>query len=111
MSIVQIKCRCRRFQPQVSKTALQKIKHATKPKHKVTANDAGKKLTCTVTAKSAVGTGLGLWVTRGFVEKQGGSIHFRSRTNPPSGTTFRVVLPVHMPVANHPGTAASDLPV
>ncbi len=49
------------------------------------------------TTKLAVGTGLGLWVTRGFVEKQGGHIHFRSRTGNPSGTIFRVVLPVHMP--------------
>jgi PAS domain S-box-containing protein len=49
------------------------------------------------TTKLSVGTGLGLWVTRGFVEKQGGSITFRTRTGDPSGTIFRVVLPVHMP--------------
>ncbi len=49
------------------------------------------------TTKLSVGTGLGLWVTRGFVEKQGGSIHFRTRTGDPSGTIFRVILPVHMP--------------
>ena len=57
------------------------------------------------TTKLSVGTGLGLWVTRGFVEKQGGSINFRSHTEPPSGTIFRVYLPVHMPLANHPDTS------
>jgi PAS domain S-box-containing protein len=49
------------------------------------------------TTKLSVGTGLGLWVTRGFVEKQGGHIHFRSQTEAPSGTIFRVLLPMHMP--------------
>jgi PAS domain S-box-containing protein len=49
------------------------------------------------TTKLSVGTGLGLWVTRGFVEKQGGRITFRSQTEAPSGTMFRVLLPVHMP--------------
>jgi PAS domain S-box-containing protein len=51
-----------------------------------------------VTSKESVGTGLGLWVTRGMVEKQGGCINFRTRTNPPSGTVFRLVLPVRQPV-------------
>jgi signal transduction histidine kinase len=45
------------------------------------------------TTKQSVGTGLGLWVTRGIVEKQGGSVTFRTRTQPPSGTVFRVFLP------------------
>jgi PAS domain S-box-containing protein len=49
------------------------------------------------TTKLSIGTGLGLWVTRGFVEKQGGSITFRSRTGDSSGTIFRVILPVHPP--------------
>jgi signal transduction histidine kinase len=49
------------------------------------------------TTKESVGTGLGLWVTRGFIEKQGGSIRFRSRTADPSGTIFRVSLPTDMP--------------
>jgi signal transduction histidine kinase len=46
------------------------------------------------TTKQSTGTGLGLWVTRGMVEKHGGSIAFRTRTEAPSGTIFRVFLPV-----------------
>jgi len=45
------------------------------------------------TTKQSVGTGLGLWVTRGIVEKQGGTIRFRTSTEKPSGTVFRVFLP------------------
>ena len=45
------------------------------------------------TTKQSLGTGLGLWVTRGMVEKHGGSVRFRSRTGFPSGTVFRVYLP------------------
>jgi signal transduction histidine kinase len=45
------------------------------------------------TTKQSVGTGLGLWVTRGMVEKHGGSIAFRTSAQAPSGTVFRVVLP------------------
>jgi PAS domain S-box-containing protein len=63
------------------------------------------------TTKLSVGTGLGLWVTRGFVEKQGGRINFRTRTGDPSGTIFRVVLPVHMPPTGHPpDTSSARLP-
>lgn len=46
-----------------------------------------------ITSKQSVGTGLGLWVTRGIVQKHGGSIAYRTRTESPSGTVFRVVLP------------------
>jgi PAS domain S-box-containing protein len=49
------------------------------------------------TTKESIGTGLGLWVTRGFVEKQGGSIRFRTRTADPPGTIFRVYLPTDKP--------------
>ncbi len=45
------------------------------------------------TTKESVGTGLGLWVTKGIVEKHGGSIRCRSRVQHPSGTIFRIVLP------------------
>lgn len=46
-----------------------------------------------VTTKESRGTGLGLWVTRGMVEKHGGSVRFRSRTDVPAGTVFCVYLP------------------
>jgi PAS domain S-box-containing protein len=62
------------------------------------------------TTKLSVGTGLGLWVTRGFVEKQGGTINFRTRTTDPSGTIFRVVLPVHPPFPDRLSDAAAQRP-
>jgi hypothetical protein len=43
------------------------------------------------TTKGSTGTGIGLWVTRGLVEKYGGCIRFRSA--PRYGTCFAVLLP------------------
>jgi PAS domain S-box-containing protein len=46
------------------------------------------------TTKSAKGTGLGLWISRGIIQKYGGSIRFRSLRN--SGrniTCFQIFLP------------------
>jgi signal transduction histidine kinase len=46
------------------------------------------------TTKGTVGTGLGLWVCKQLVEKNGGSIRVRSTTKGPRrGTTFSVTLP------------------
>jgi len=45
------------------------------------------------TTKADVGTGLGLWITKGIVEKHGGSIRFKSRTETIHGTTFSIFLP------------------
>ena len=46
------------------------------------------------TTKGERGTGLGLWVTRGIVEEQGGNLQLRSRTRGPyRGTIIRVRLP------------------
>jgi PAS domain S-box-containing protein len=47
------------------------------------------------TTKGERGTGLGLWVSRGIIQKQGGIIHFRSANGESlnSGTVFSVLIP------------------
>jgi PAS domain S-box-containing protein len=46
------------------------------------------------TTKSDVGTGLGLWITRGIVDKHGGLMHLKSRTAiGASGTAFSILIP------------------
>lgn len=46
------------------------------------------------TTKGLVGNGLGLWVSKQIIEKHGGTIEVRSRTNGVfQGTTFSMVLP------------------
>jgi signal transduction histidine kinase len=44
--------------------------------------------------KGSTGTGLGLWVTLEIVSKHHGFLRARSRNASPSGTVFRLVLPV-----------------
>jgi two-component system CheB/CheR fusion protein len=47
------------------------------------------------TTKGEKGTGLGLWVCQGIVQKHGGFIRMRSSTNPRHcGTVFSIFLPV-----------------
>jgi PAS domain S-box-containing protein len=63
------------------------------------------------TTKGEKGTGLGLWVSRGIIEKHEGTIHFRSSLRPrASGTAFSVFLPFEqltgmLDVPNVPPTA------
>lgn len=45
------------------------------------------------TTKGQKGTGLGLWVSQGIINKHGGSIRLRSRTGPRHGTCFVIFLP------------------
>lgn len=54
------------------------------------------------TTKGEKGTGLGLWVSHGIVQKYGGSIHVRSSVRPfHSGTCFSVFFP-HTPIGETP---------
>jgi signal transduction histidine kinase len=45
------------------------------------------------TTKGSGGTGLGLWLTRDIVLRNGGKLRFRSRTETPCGTVFVIYLP------------------
>jgi PAS domain S-box-containing protein len=59
------------------------------------------------TTKGERGTGLGLWVTRGIVEEQGGTLQLRSRTQGPCrGTIIRIQLPALQPADIHIPAAA-----
>jgi len=50
------------------------------------------------TTKEKVGTGLGLWVSKDLIEKNGGTVRYRSSTGPHRpGTTFSIFLPDREP--------------
>ncbi|HVJ09086.1 MAG TPA: ATP-binding protein [Acidisarcina sp.] len=49
--------------------------------------------------KGLTGTGLGLWVSHELIEKHYGSISVRSWAAQPSGTVFRLFLPLEPPAA------------
>jgi len=57
------------------------------------------------TTKQDVGTGLGLWLTKGIVERHGGGIEARSRADGKPGAAFSIVLPCS---SNSPRAAAAD---
>jgi signal transduction histidine kinase len=44
------------------------------------------------TTKTAVGTGLGLWITKNLLEKKGGCIQLRSTDSDRPGTVMRIYL-------------------
>jgi len=45
------------------------------------------------TTKGEKGTGVGLWVSQGVIEKHSGSIRMKTSTGAAHGTTFSVFLP------------------
>jgi PAS domain S-box-containing protein len=45
------------------------------------------------TTKTAIGTGLGLWIVKDLLERRGGRIRFRSTDSNRSGTVMRIYLP------------------
>ncbi len=52
------------------------------------------------TTKKDTGTGLGLWVSRGIVEKHGGWIRVRSRAHGrATGTVFSIFIPQQHEIA------------
>ena len=60
------------------------------------------------TTKGSKGTGLGLWLTREIVQRYGGKIRFRSRTEPPTGTVFVMYIPSVPPIAERPTPASLE---
>ncbi len=63
------------------------------------------------TTKGINGTGLGLWVTYGILQKYGGRIHVRSSiSGAHRGTCFSVFLPDTMATSEHPTKSADVAP-
>ncbi len=51
------------------------------------------------TTKGSVGTGLGLWVCKQLIEKNGGCIQVRSNMHGEHrGTSFSILLPCHIAI-------------
>jgi PAS domain S-box-containing protein len=72
--------------------------------HGIPVEVRGKIFEAFMTTKDATGTGLGLWVSAGIVQKHGGKIAMRSRVG--RGTVFSVFLPVAGPAGGVSGSVA-----
>ena len=86
-----------------AQTELVAVKGETRPGVRLTIADTGEGISPRIaerlfepfqTTKESTGTGLGLWVSRGIVEKHGGTIRTRTQTGVTHGTVFSVWLPV-----------------
>ena len=60
------------------------------------------------TTKGSSGTGLGLWLTRDIVQRNGGKLRFRSRTESPSGTVFMLYIPSAPPLDKSQASASQQ---
>ncbi len=71
--------------------------------HGITEQDVGRVFEPFFSTKKEIGTGLGLWVSRDLVRKNGGAIEVMSSTGEQDhGTTFQMSFPA---AANQPGPA------
>jgi signal transduction histidine kinase len=61
--------------------------------HGMSAEIAERIFSAFYTTKGIHGSGLGLWISQGLVQKHGGCIRVRSRVRQPSGTVFSFFLP------------------
>ncbi len=86
-----------------AQTELVAVKGEARPGVRLTIADTGEGISPRIaerlfepfqTTKESTGTGLGLWVSRGIVEKHGGTIRTRTQTGVTHGTVFSVWLPV-----------------
>ena len=87
----------------IVRTANARLRHSGIPAIRITIADTGHGIPPSVmrrmyepfyTTKGMNGTGLGLWISRGIVEKHRGQIQTRSRlSNGYGGTVFSLVLP------------------
>jgi signal transduction histidine kinase len=58
------------------------------------------------TTKASVGTGLGLWVSKGIIEKHNGRVQLRTSTSPGrNGTVFQVDFPVEQQASSQSAIA------
>jgi len=55
------------------------------------------------TTKKDIGTGLGLWITKELLQKQGGRIQLRSSNYEPTGTVIKIYLPSMDAESKQPG--------
>ena len=60
--------------------------------------------------KGDEGTGIGLWVIKGIVDKLGGRIEVESSTTGETGTCFSIVLPANQRANDSPTEATPDKP-